>query len=802
MKIFRRVLAVLAAALCLLLAGLWWTLQRSVPPLSGRETLAGLSAPADVVFDSLAIPHIVASTENDAVRVLGYLHARDRLWAMEVMRRAAEGRFAEVLGARAVETDRFLRSLDIPHVAHLILQQSSPESRAVVDAYVGGVNEWIARKARPLGPEFRLLGVAPEPWTAQQVVEVARVMSWDLANASAELELARAQARLGLRVKDLFPWVPDTGAVILPRGSGTWSAGAHRPRSGGRTHERTMGDVLPSAHLAMGQVPVIPPLAAEVMDAVAMSRASNSWVIGPGRSRSGKPLLANDPHLTLRAPALWYLAAIETPTLTVAGATIPGLPAVVLGRNRRIAWGLTNIEADDLDYVIERLSADSSKVQSPEGWVAVEIVRDSIRVKGARAESFTLIRTPDGPIVGADPSGVARDSGGTVRALAMRWVGSEPSDDLAALMQVGHAGTWDEFLRAVAGWKSPEQNWVYADVDGNIGYTASGNIPVRRSGQGLLPTPGWTGEGAWERYLSFAELPRAFNPPEGFIVTANNRIAGPEYPFFVTASPALPYRAERIREMILAKPRLDAEDVRRMQMDTVDLFARWAKAIAARAADSAGRVDVAAALRAWDGTAGSDRTEPAIFFTWYRALQRMTYEDDSPGYAPNSPLQHWMSDGASPWFDDVRTPQREDLAALSLAAMREALRVTHGRRWGEIHTTVSRHALGGIRALDLLLGLNVGPRPRAGSLYTVDVADFGRLEPPFVNSHGPSFRQVVDLADMEGGRVIITSGQSGNPWSRHYRDQRDRWWKGELWGLPLSHDRVATLATLRLTGGP
>jgi len=797
MKFVRRVLAVLLVAILAGVGALWWTLQRSVPPLSGRETLPGLSAPVDVVFDSLAIPHIVATTETDAVRALGYLHARDRLWAMEVLRRAAEGRFADVLGRQAVETDRFLRGLDIPHVAELIVAQSSPESRAVVDAYVSGVNAWIARQ-QPLGPEFRVLGFAPAPWTARQVVEVARVMSWDLANASGELELARAQARLGPRVRDLFPWVPDTGAVILPRGSGTWSAGAMRPLSGGRTRERTSSNALPSVRLAAADVPRIPELAASILDAIAMSHASNSWVIGSARSKSGKPLLANDPHLTLRAPSLWYLAAIESPTLTVAGATIPGLPAVVLGRNRRIAWGLTNMEADDLDYVIERLSADSTQVETPEGWVRVETVRDSIRVRGAAAVPFTLIRTPDGPIVGTDPAGTATDSGGTVRALAMRWVGSEPSDDMDALIGVGHAGTWEEFLRAVSGWKSPEQNWVYADVDGNIGYTASGNIPVRRSGQGLLPTPGWTGEGAWERFLAFSELPRAFNPPEGFIVTANNRIIGSEYPFFITSSPALPYRAKRIRQMILARSRLDAEDVRRMQMDTVDLFARWASPIAARAADSLGRGDVATALRAWDGTAGSDRTEPAIFYTWYRTLQRMTYQDESPGYMPNSTLQRWMLEGASPWFDDVRTRQQEDLVTLSRAAMKEALAVSRGRRWGEIHSTVSRHALGSSRALDLLLGLNIGPKPRAGSLYTVDVADFGRLEPPFLNSHGPSFRQVVDLADMEGGRVIITSGESGNPWSRHYRDQRDRWWKGELWGLPLSSARVAGIATLRL----
>jgi penicillin amidase len=413
-----------------------------------------------------------------------------------------------------------------------------------------------------------------------------------------------------------------------------------------------------------------------------------------------------------------------------------------------------------------------------------------------------LRRTPNGPLVGAVPAGPVTDSGGTVRALAMRWVGHEPSDELTALLAVDRAGSWDAFLHALEGWKSPEENWVYADVDGNIGYTASGRIPVRRSGRGLLPTPGWTGEGAWERFLDFAELPRALNPREGFIVTANNRVVGPEYPYFLTASPELPYRAERIREMILAKGRVSADDVRRMQMDTVDLFARWAKSIAARSADSLGRSDVAAALRAWDGTAGSDRAEPAIFYAWYRVLQRLTYEDKSPGYMPNSPLHRWLREGGGLWFDDVKTPEREDLTALSARAMREALDVAGRRRWGEIHRTVSRHALGGVRALDVVLGLNVGPSPRAGSLYTVDVADFGQLAPPFINTHGPSLRQVVDLADPEGGGLIITSGESGNPLSRHYRDQRDRWWKGELWNVPLSAARVAGVSMLRLEPGP
>jgi penicillin amidase len=802
-RLVRRIVVGFAAVLLLGVAAIAFVLWRSVPPLDGAEALPGLGAAVEVVWDSLAIPHIVATSDRDAFTALGYLHARDRLWQMEMLRRAAEGRLSEIVGPAAVATDRFLRTLDIGRAARRSLAIVSPQSRALLDAYLAGVNRWIARPTRPLPPEFQVLRFRPEPWTAAQLVEVERLMAWDLVNADVELSLARAAARVGPdRVRDLFPVYPESGAVILPPGSGTWKGSVVRGRRGavgavGR--QPAAVGWLPSYRLTEAAVPAIPPLAAGILDAVAMARASNSWVIGPARSRSGKPILANDPHLAFRAPSLWYLAAMESPGFHVAGATIPGLPAVVLGHNRRIAWGLTNIEADDVDYVIERLSPDSARVLTPSGWVPVEVVRDSIRVRGRPAVAFALRRTPHGPVLD-DARGVAGARGeGWVEAVAMRWNGHDPSDELTAILGVDRAGSWAEFLAAVAGFRSPEQNWIYADVDGNIGYTASGAIPVRHAGIGLLPTPGWTDEGRWERYLDFEELPRAFDPPEGFIVTANNRIVGSEYPHLLANNPALPYRAQRIREMILGGGPFTADDVRRMQMDTLDVFARWAKDLAAQAAVAVGRRDVAEALVRWDGTMGADRSEPSVFYVWYRALQRMTYEDELGGYAPSVPLHAWLRAGASPWFDDQRTPGREDLAALAARAMREALPRADSVAWGRIHTTISAHALGSVGVLNGLLRLSLGPFPRAGSLFTVNVADFGALAPPFRNTHGASFRQVADLADVEGARMIITTGQSGNPVSRHYRDQRPLWWSGELRTVPLDRNKLAGVALLKLT---
>ncbi len=783
-----KVITALAAVLVLAFAALLYTVVRSVPPLSGRERIAGLGSRVEVTFDSLAIPRISAATDADAMEALGYMHARERLWSMDMLRRAAEGRLSQILGSSTIESDKYLRSLDIVRAASRALPTMSAANRALLDAYVRGINAWIAAPTRPLPPEFRLLRYVPEPWTARQCFEVARLMAWDLQAGNTELALARAAAELGPdRVRELFPPADSSGPVIIQPGNGEWGTGERKERS---PFPRSP---VPRSSLRISEIPVVPVVAEQLLDWAAMSRASNSWVIGGSRTASGKPILANDPHLSLRAPSLWYLATLASPHFSVSGATIPGLPGVILGHNRGIAWGWTNLSADDVDYVMERFTADTARVLTVDGWKDAEVVHDSIRVAGGPSVPFTLRRTAHGPIIGASPAAHA-DSGGSIRLLALRWNAHDPSDEAGAVLDLDRAGNWTEFLAAARQLKAPEQNWVYADTAGNIGYTATGNIPVRRGGNGLLPTAGWTDEGKWERYLGFDELPKVFNPPEGFIVTANNRVIGPEYPDFITADWEVGYRASRIRELITTHgSRLTARDVASMQMDTVDTFARWAKELAAKAADAAGNAEEARALRAWDGTMGADRTEPAVFWLWYRELQRSVFSDAMGDhyYAPGAVLQTWLRAGTSPWRSDAGT-SREDLAAFSRAAMVYALREAHGRRWGAIHTTLSRHPLGAVPPLEFLLRLNIGPAPRAGSLYTVDVADFGG-RPPFVNTHAASFRQVVDLAKPDEAGLIITTGESGNPLSGHYRDQKDPWWKGRLARVSLSREPGKTL---------
>ena len=768
MRTLRRVLLGVVVLLLLVFGFVGVTLYRSIPPLSGREPLPGLGDSVVIGFDNYGIPRIQAASDADAMMALGYLHARDRLWSMDILRRAAEGRLAEILGPGALSSDQFLRRLDIPRSARAALGIMPVGTRALLDAYVSGVNRWIEHHARPLGPEFGILRYEPEPWNAAQSMMIARLMSWDLVTSGNEMRMAEARARFGVRADALLPWYPDSGPTIVTDGAMKDGAGDAGARNDG-------------ANSAAAASFTVPALASALLASVAL-RNSNSWVVAGSRTASGKPILANDPHLGLRAPAVWYLAAIHSPTLKLAGSTVPGVPGVVIGRNARIAWGVTNISVDDVDFVIERLNDDSTQVMTPDGWRPVETERDSIRVRGRGAEPFVLRRTPHGPLTGN---------------VAMRWNAHDPSDEMTAMLGVARAANWNEFLAALRGFKTPEENWVYADVDGNIGYTASGAIPVRRSGQGLVPTRGETAEGRWERYLEFDELPRVYNPAEGFIVTANNRVAPASYPHFLGSGWELPYRAMRIREMLSAGSKLTRDSVMAMQLDDLDVFARRFKALAADAAEAAGRLDLAGPLRRWDGTTGVARVEPALFYTWYRELQRLTFDDETT-LRPTSAFHRMLWEGASPWFDDVRTTDiREDLAALAQRAMRAAIPLAEGRTWGEVHRTVSGHTLGTVRPLEVLLRLNVGPFERRGSPFTVNVAGFSEWQPPFINTHAASLRQVVDLADTAMSHVIITTGQSGNPLSRRYRDQAPLWLRGEL--LPLSWNRDASMRVLVLT---
>lgn len=747
---------------------LW--LKHTVPPLGGRERVAGLAAPVTVLWDSLAVPHIEAHSDSDLFEALGYVHARDRLFQMDLMRHVAEGRLSELFGRQTVASDRDLRELEIARIAARRIAAVGPAARRAAEAYARGVNAWLA--VGKLAPEFQLLGHRPERWTAQHSLEVGVLEAWEVRTDGGEITRRLAAASLDpATVAQLTLGYPHWGPVIVP--AEDWRKGkAPGPAGRRRVAELGIPDALPAA--------------------------SNAWAAGPGHTKSRKPILANDPHLILRTPSIWYLAAAHAPGYDVVGVTIPGVPVIVLGHNARLGWGFTNGMIDDVDYVVEQITPDSSRYLTPHGWAPVEVVAETIRVKGGAPVIYPRRRTVDGPFVSArwHP-----DSAGHPRALAMRWVAQDRSDEVTALIGMGRAQDRASFAQALETFRSPEQNIVYADADGHIAYDLAGHVPVRAQGDGSVPLPGWTGAGGWgeDRYLPTSALPHDLDPPSGLIVTANNKIVDDSFPASIPALYEPPYRAMRIWEQLRLYRGITPQLMSDIETDQVDVFLRKMAAVAARAARALRYDDIASQLRAWDGTMAADRTEPTLMWSWYEEMRRLVYEGHSPDIRPTGPLQQWLLAGEGPWFDDPRTPQHETIDTLAQRALAAVLARGRPRRWGDVTTQVMDHPLGGSWLLNTLAGFSIGPLARGGDNYTVNVCMIEKATTPYRCTWGPSMRHVVDFADVDGsGGFILPTGQSGNPASPHYRDQTSRWLKGELWRIPVDVRKVVAVDTLVL----
>ncbi|CAN5667370.1 penicillin acylase family protein [soil metagenome] len=782
MKKVGLVLLTLVVLLVVGAAGTVWYLRSAEPSYDRDQTLAGLDAPVELWRDSLGVPHLWAQSERDLLRAIGYVHASDRLWQMELFRRVADGRLAEVLGENMLETDRFLRTLGMGRVAAETERLLDPESRELIQAYADGVNAWLAEQRGALPPEFVALRIRPERWQLRHTLAIGTIMAWDLADWQIGLDAQRAVDRVGPELaEELHPPYPEWGTTILGEDA-RWSGGTVAPASSGSR---------PRAERSEGRFPLprLSEATVRMLEGISIARASNSWVIGGERTRSGRPILANDMHLALRAPSLWYLAALHGGRFQVTGMMIPGTPVVVAGHSDRVAWGFTNVMLDDVDFFIEQVDpADSTRYQTPDGWRHFEVRPETIQVRGRDPVVHLVRSTRNGPVISD-----VEERGGD-RVLAMRWAAHEPSTRFRALLGMNRARSAAEFDQALLHFDSPHQNVVFADVEGAFGYRMVGRVPVRHSGDGLLPVPGWTDEHAWERYLDPDEMPHVLNPSEDFIVTANNRLIGDRYPFHLSRNWAEPFRAMRIREMIEGGSGFTGVEVAAQQADVRDAFAVRYLPLAIQAADAAGESAAAGALRGWNAEAHPDSHAAALFYSWYEALRRRVGEDEYRGgrmYFPRDALNRILETGASAWVNDVRTSEVETLDELSAAAMQEAVRTVGRRSWGELHETRINHALGSSGALDRALNVNIGPLSRGGSTYTVDVAGYGGTRPPFVNTHGASQRHVVDMGDRDGvGGFIIPTGQSGIPFSRHYRDQTPLWQEGRLWLIPLDRARA------------
>ena len=759
-----------AALAALAGAAAWFQLfKRPLPKAAGRLMLRGVDAPLEIVRDRFGVPHVSARTPHDLCFALGFCHGQDRLWQLEFFRRATAGRLAEFGGASALPADRLMRTLGMRRVAEREARDVDPALAHLMGAYVAGINAAIdVAEAPPI--EFQLLRLAPEPWTSVDLLASAKLMGFGL-STNWEMELLRAELAPAAgpeKAARLEPQYPPANPIVT------------KP-----------GDVY------AGEGVDIAAQIAAVKDTLGLgmhATGSNNWVVSGERSVTGRPLLACDPHLTTTIPDLWYEADLACDDYRVRGATLPTNPFPVFGQTNFAAWGFTNVMADTQDLFVERLNSDDSRMYEFDGgWRQAEVVHEEIKVKGrGEPESLDVTVTHHGPIVS--------EALGASEPLALSWTGLQYPllTDSGYLMSRARSG--QEVIAAAESHHVPPLNLLWADSDGNIGYQLAGKIPLRKGGVPDLPKPGWTSDFEWDGTIPYDELPRVVNPEQGFIVTANNRIVGDDYPHHITSEWMTGYRARRIEERLAERERHSLQDFERMQHDFFSLPGIETVHRLSRLHPSHQReVRAIERLKSWDGRLDPNSVPGTIFhaFTvvFAEAVVRAAVSHDEL-------VERWLNKSGVALFEVVSSPWRfqerlltlwdendpawfgdrtwDEVALESLEKALDGLEERFGRdqarwRWGRVHNVEFMHPFGDANPLFR----RIFNRSVEAGGASETVTQNGYLPTaPFKGVWGPVYRMLADLGDPARSRWQLTTGQSGQPGSRHYDDMIEGWRTG------------------------
>ena len=792
----RVVLLAAAAAVVLLVLTVVWVLRyvlftRSLPRLSGKLVAPGLTQPVTIARDRLGVPHIRARSMPDAAFAMGVVHAQDRLWQMEFLRRVASGRISEFAGQEGIAVDRFMRRVGLHRVAQQEADRLSGEPKEMLEAYARGVNYVIGSK-RPLPLEFRLAKLQPEPWLPTHSILGAKLLALGLSmNWDTELQRFELLRRLGPEVAaKLEIAYPDENPDILSRFGGPENSPAPE-----------------MLQLYKDAAKFLP----------AMTGGSNSWVVSGTKTQSGKPMLCNDPHLPPSIPSVWYAAHIDIDDdFASTGVTTPGLPFPIIGHNRDVAWGFTNSFADCQDLVIEQFEdAAATQYRTEKGIAASTVLREVIRVKGASDVVEDVVLTRHGPVVQRIDDAAA----GRYAGLALQWTANAPSDVSKSSLMLQRARDWNSFREAFQGFDAPSQNVIYADREGHFGYFLCGRIPVRRRPPSGLPIPGWTGDAMWERILTMDEVPQVLDPKEGFVVTANNRIVPDGRSPYIGNDYMSGYRAARITEL-LRQEKLDAQKMNEIQMDVFCIPAQQvAKLLENFSAGDKRAEKLRLSLARFDGNMVPGKREPLLYEEFMRALAECALRplcgDDwalAAGFSLEHPvfgypgnlvgritpflIEKWRT-GDKSLLEKGRTWNDIVDQALAVAAGRAP-----GGRWGRRHAIPLVHQpLGTVKFVKWLFnrrGITVG-----GNTDTVMATSYHPAQPYRTVIFAPSWRQIMDLGDWEKSTGVHYPGQSGQPGSRHYTNLRGRWRKNRPYPLLWGGDAVrqATRKRLELVPG-
>ncbi|HWQ84054.1 MAG TPA: penicillin acylase family protein [Anaerolineales bacterium] len=825
-KIGRGLVILLSVVLILTLIGSVLgviTVRRSFPVVDGNLQVPGLIAAVDIYRDTSGIPQIYAANQHDLFFAQGFVHAQDRFWQMDFWRHLSAGRLAEMFGQDQVETDSFLRTLGWRRVAQQELEAVDADTRSILEAYAAGVNAYLVdHQGSAVSLEYAILALlnpdyAPKPWQALDTVTWAKVMAWDLgANMDDEIEKAiLSKSFTAEQLAQIYPNYPEDGPVIVKDFPGTSGAVDED-----QTRAGVAGAIQPALDEIASRLANIPPVLGER----GIGLGSNSWAVSGPRSATGMPILANDPHLGVQMPPIWYQIGLhclpvssECP-IEVAGFSFAGVPGVVIGHTARIAWGFTNTGPDVQDLFVEKINPENPEQYEVNGvWQDMVLVNESIRVAGGEEVPLTVRYTRNGPIISetyalleefSNRSGIDLPQ---TYAISLRWTALEAGNTISAIMQFSKAQNWDEFRAASRQFVAPSQNLLYADVDGNIGYQMPGNIPIRVHGDGTLPVPGWTDEYQWQGYIPFEELPYVFNPPEGYIVTANNAVVGEEYPYSITTAWDYGYRASRIIELIEnASGPLSLEDMQQFQADNKDLNAELLVPILLSIPMDDSRLAAGQALlEGWDFQDQMESASAGLFAAFWKHLLARTFVDELPeDYQPEGSsrwfavMHRLVAQPDSTWWDDQSTQtieRRDDIFRLALEGAIDELEGILGKdpqdwKWGRLHTVLFENAsLGesGIAPIEALF--NRGPFETSGGSSIVNATGWKANKGYEVTSL-PSMRMLIDLGNLDNSLTIMTTGESGHAYHPNYIDMADDWrmiqYRAMLWSRAQVEDNA------------
>lgn len=776
-------------------------LYSSVPNYNFEKKVTAINSDINIYFDSLAVAYIDAESEEDAAFALGYLHARERMFQMDLIRRAGAGELSEIFGEETLPFDRMFRTIGIATTAKEIIKQASPETKKMLDAYSRGVNYFLFDSGEKLSIEFDVLNYEPKQWKPEHSIIVIRMMAWELNIAWwCDFVYSHAAEKLG----------KESAKKVLP---------AFDEQSS-KDIQNYSGEVSPLSSTFFKS-------AKEFRNFIGIrgtQTGSNNWVVNGNKSTSGLPIIANDPHLAFSAPGKWYSVVINSNSWNVAGVTLPGIPGIVIGKNNSIAWALTNLMSDETDFYVEKLDKEKKNYFVDGKWLSLKERIDTIHIKGGNIEIYKTLFTHRGPIIiGVHPFDMLFENSKKQNAVSMKWLGNEISDDYLAFYKLNHAQNKNDFISAIQNYSLPAQNFIYADAEDNIGYQAGGRLPIREGNPAFF-FDGTTTKYDWKGFVSYSEMPRFFNTAEGFIATANNKV-NKNFKYYISSIWEPSSRIERITELLNSKQKHSAEDFMLYQSDFTSPYAKKITPYIISAFDKIKINDknlerALKILKEWDYNFDAFTQAPTIYTSFLRFFIKNTFGDEYDeklffeySFVANiiyRTIEKIIPENYLSIYDDNSTDRIENRDFIIRKSLSDALTDLEKRiskdlidwQWGRIHKVTFKHFFAGqSKLLDNVI--NIGPYGIGGdgtTLFNTEYSFFeynGKISrfktDLFANVLGPSMRFIFDFANPEEFYLVQTTGQSGNIFSAHYDDQTLLWISGKYMKINTNKNNFENL---------